>query len=123
MLKEFCRCTSEQVTAAVCACLILCLEKRVWFPLPPCNLFCQGKAMPDAVFYESLSRKIHVNAGFPDGKQLWSCFWRLFPEHIILALVVPLPTWNCSFHHRLFCGMVCVLHVSKAGEGTAMFWF
>lgn len=31
--------------------------------------------------------------------------------------------WKCSFHHRLCCGMMYVLHIYKFGEGAVLLCF
>lgn len=51
-------------------------------------------------------------------------FLALFPcvcnsvAHVFVASM-----WKCSFHHRLFCGMMYALHIHKFGEGAVLLCF
>lgn len=60
---------------------------------------------------------------FLHGKQPWNCFWHFFPVCNSMAHVFVADMWKCSFQHKLFCGMMYVLHIHKFGEGTLLLCF
>lgn len=81
------------------------------------------RSLPDA---ESLIRASQGRfmLNISPWKAMLELFLALLPcvcnsvAHVFVA-----DTWKCSFHHRLFCGMMYVLHIYKFGEGAVLLCF
>lgn len=81
------------------------------------------RSMPDA---ESLIKatQARLMLNISPWKATLELFLALFPwvcnsmAHVFVA-----DMWKCSFHHKLFCGMMYVLHIHKFGGGCCLALF